>query len=163
MVLVLNDKVLVLNDKVVFYKTDEQLDKEKAVKEKAYEDKKIADFEKNREKVDWQYNNLPKCFKERIDKKRSEDPKFRFNSERYEIFCYEQAIAIANGCNTRNQVLAFKEMDWNSQLDKVPLFSEDQSQDTLTYSLELAILYLESPDKILNFTFVKNGKGFDFG
>ena len=70
-----------LNGTPIFWKTDEDLEKER----QEWLDKNEADkqqkFKENVSEMDKQYNSLPKCFQERIDKFRANDDRFRIDYE----------------------------------------------------------------------------------
>lgn len=137
-----------LNGKVVFYKTDEQLEQEHQEWLKKNEEEKLKRFEENKARMDAQYEKLPQAFKDRIDKYRANNPKFRIDFEDYELFCCEQAVIIANACKTADEVAKFREKDWDDQIAQVPDLSSDHSGNTFGCACALAHWYLEKPENV---------------
>ena len=137
-----------LNGTPIFWKTDEDLEKER----QEWLDKNEADkqqkFKENVSEMDKQYNSLPKCFQERIDKFRANNDRFRIDYESYELFCCEQAVFIAESCKTPDKVKEFKEMKWEEKLKTVPKLSDGHSGNTFGCAVSLAYWYLSNPDNV---------------
>lgn len=135
-----------LNGKKIFWKTDKELEDERIEWLRKNEEDKQQKFKDNVAEMDKQYNALPKCFQERIDKFRTNNDRFRIDYEGYELFCCEQAVEIAKGCKTADEVKKFSKLDWEQQLKKVPKLSDGHSGNTFGASVYLAYWFLEQPD-----------------
>lgn len=85
-----------INGVEIRYQTPEQERQENERYLKDQYEKKRADFEANREKMDAAYEALPEIFRKRIEKFRSNNPEFRWEYEPYEMFCCEEAVKMAN-------------------------------------------------------------------
>lgn len=156
-----------INGKKIYYKTDEDLDREHIQYLKKEEIRKEKQFKKNKPKLDAQYNKLPQCFKDRIDKFRKNNPNFRKEFESYEMFCCEQAIVIANALNDVNTIAknngfigwleydlakrfdAFKDLQWEDQKKLVPGLDDGHSGNTFGASMRLGYWYLNHPESVV--------------
>lgn len=138
-----------LNGKQIFWKTDKDLETEKLDWLREYEEEKQQRYKDGVLKMDEQYSALPKCFQERIDKFRANNKRFRIDYESYELFCCEQAIFIANGCKTPEEIKKFADKNWNEQLKQVPELSEDHSGNTFGTACHLAYWYLSNPENVV--------------
>lgn len=136
-----------LNGKPIFYKSDEELEAERAEWLRKNEEEKQQKVKDNKSKMDEQYNALPKCFQERIDKFRTNNDRFRIDYEGYELFCCEQAVVIAKGCKTPEAVQKFGKKEWAEQLKQVPELSDGHSGNTFGASVHLALLVLRATRK----------------
>lgn len=138
-----------LNGKKIFWKTDKELEDERIEWLRKNEEEKQQKFKDNVAEMDRQYNALPKCFQERIDKFRANNDRFRIDYEGYEVFCCEQAVEIAKGCKTAAAVKKFSKLKWEQQLKKVPKLSDGHSGNTFGASVHLAYWFLEQPDNVV--------------
>lgn len=138
-----------LNGKKLFYKTDEELEQERQEWLRQDEERKQKEFAENKAQMDEQYNALPECFKKRIDRFRDNNPRFRIDYESYELFCCEQAIAIAKSCKTPEKIQMFaKTDDFKKQRKMVPDISDGHSGNTFGCAVKLAYLYLMEPENV---------------
>jgi len=112
------------------------------------EEEKQQKFKNGVAELDKQYNALPKCFQERIDKFRANNDRFRIDYEDYELFCCEQAVVIANSCKTPEIVQEFAKKGWDEQLLQVPELSDGHSGNTFGASCKLAYWYLSNPENV---------------
>ena len=138
-----------LNGKQIFWKTDEDLEAERLEWLRKNEEEKQQRLKDNVAKMDEQYNALPKCFRERIDKFRTNNERFRIDYESYEVFCCEQAVVIANACKTPEEIQAFAKKSWEEQLKQVPELSDGHSGNTFGASCHLAHWYLLNPENVV--------------
>ena len=138
-----------LNGNKIFWKTDEDLESERVEWLRENEEDKQQKYKDNVVEMDKQYNALPKCFKERIDKFRANNDRFRIDYESYELFCCDQAILIAKACKTKEEVQAFKVKDWDKQLKQVKALSDGHSGNTFGTACALAYWYLEQPENVV--------------
>ena len=104
-----------INEESIFYKSNEQLDQEYKKWCKDYEKKKQLQFNIDRKQLDEDYELLPIVFKERINKFRSNNPKFRVDYESYEMFCCKEAIKIAEALKTAENIKEFSKLDYNNK------------------------------------------------
>lgn len=84
-----------INGVMQWWDSDEEIDANRRRMLSDYEARQHADFERDREKLDAQYEALPPAFKRRLDRFREGDPAFRWRSEGYESFTLTEAAAIA--------------------------------------------------------------------
>lgn len=138
-----------LNGKQIFWKTDEDLETERLEWLRKNEEEKQQRYKDNVATMDEQYNALPKCFQERIDKFRANNDRFRIDYESYELFCCEQAIVIANGCKTTEGIKEFADKKWDEQLKQVPELSDGHSGNTFGAACHLAYWYLSNPENVV--------------
>ena len=138
-----------LNGSKIFWKTDEDLEAERVEWLRNNEERKQQKYKDNVSEMDKQYNALPKCFQERIDKFRANNDRFRIDYESYELFCCDQAILIANACKTKEEVQVFKDKDWDKQLKQVKGLSDGHSGNTFGVACILAYWYLEQPENVV--------------
>lgn len=138
-----------INGTKIFYKTDEELETHRQKEMEKYEQKKKDDFEKSKSKLDAQYDSLPIYFKQRIDKFRTNNPDFRVDYEAYELFCCMEAIKIANGCKTLENVIKFHKDSFSDEMKQlVPNLDDGHSGNTFGAACQLAIVYLQSPKQL---------------
>lgn len=132
----------------VFYHTrDEQdeLNRQGTIRREQHE---RDEFEKNREKMDAQYNALPEPLRRRIDKFRANNAEFRWKYEQYELFCCTQAVVIAEACKTEQGVRDFHALDsWEKQKAAVPGLDGGHSGNTFGCACTLALDILSDPER----------------
>jgi len=138
---------LAINGKVIYYKTEDQEDKEHEDWCKEQTKKSIAEFKKNKTKLDKKYNALPEFFRKRIDRFRKANENFRWEYEPYEIFCCEEAVIIADTLKTEKEILKWAKLDYKEQFKTVPI-SNQHSGNTFGCAVMLARLYLTQPEMI---------------
>jgi hypothetical protein len=131
-----------INEEQIFRLTDEQLNESRLEWLQNRSKEKQHNFKDNGASMDKRYSSLPKCFQERIDGFRSADDRFRIDYEEYELFCCEQAVAIANACKTIEGIKSFSNKGWADQMLEVPELSDGHSNNTFYISCELACWYL---------------------
>lgn len=135
-----------INGIKIFYKTDEELEAHRVKELAKIEQRQRDEFEKSKPKLDAQYESLPNCFKQRIDKFRTNNPEFRIKYESYEMFCCLEAIKIANGCKTVNKIREFHKNSFTAEMKAlVPDLDGGHSGNTFGMACQLAVIYLESP------------------
>lgn len=149
-----------------FYRTEEDQRAEAVRQAEEYKAKQKAEFEKNKASLDEKYQNLPEVFQRRIDKFRTNNPDFRWKYESYEMFCCEQAVAIATAIGKQlvNQAMSegfpleeakkviikrapsalreFYDFPWEKQKEAVPELTDGHSGNTFGCSVKLAELYI---------------------
>jgi len=138
-----------INGVKLFYKTDEELEASRLKWLKENEERKQKEFVENVAEMDASYNALPKCFQDRIDKFRKNNPRFRVDLEPYELFCCEQAVLIANACKTVEAVAEFREKPWKEQIEQLPELSHEHSGNTFGASCVMAHWYLKHPESLM--------------
>jgi len=138
-----------INGTKIFYKTDEQLEDHRKKELAKYEQRQLDEFEKSKSKLDSQYDSLLICFKQRIDKFRTNNPNFRVEYEAYELFCCMEAIKIANGCKTVENVTKFHKDSFIDEMKQlVPDMDDGHSGNTFGAACQLAVVYLQSPKQL---------------
>ena len=141
-----------LNGVSIFYKTDEELEEHRLKEIQIIEEKKQKQFKKNVKRMDEQFNRLPMEFQERIKRFRILNDQFRVDYEDYELFCSEQAVIIAEGCGTPENIILFKNKSWEEQIKEVPKLSDGHSGNTFYSACNLAYWYLSQPENIKKIT-----------
>ncbi len=134
-----------LNGETVYYKSDEQLERERKEWLENNEKEKQEAFEKNKTEMDADYEALPDNFKKRIDRFRDNNPRFRIAFEHYELFCCKEALKIAAVCKTVEEVKKFRDLDIEAQKETI---SDGHSGNTFGCACILAQLHLESPELV---------------
>ena len=137
-----------INNIQVYYKSDEQLEQEHKDWCENYEKEKQEAFEKDKAQMDADYEALPDNFKKRIDRFRNNNPKFRVDFERDELFCCKEALKIAGVCKTQEDVMKFHDLGFEEQIKILPTLSDDHSGNTFGCACMLARFQLECPDKV---------------
>ena len=136
-----------LNGVELYYRTpDEEAERHRLWVEQKHQDDR-AKFEEEREKLDVQYDALPPIFRKRIDKFRRNNPDFRWQFERYEMFCCREAVKIAEALETPERVEAFRQMGWEEQKELVDL-DADHSGNTFGAACALAYHYLSDAENV---------------
>lgn len=139
-----------LNGNVVFWKSDQQLEKERQDWLDENERKKQQSFKDNKTNMDRRYNNLPGCFQKRIDRFRANNERFRVDYEDYELFCCEEAIKIAEAIGSPEKVKEFGGLNWNEQKKLVPDLSNGHSGNTFGAAVHLAYWFLVNQENVKN-------------
>lgn len=132
-----------LNDINLYYKSDNDLENDRKKWLAKYEKQKKEDFEKNKHKLDKDFNSLPDFFQKRITKFRNNNPKFRVDYESYEMFCCTEAVKIAKKLKTPEKVKEFVEKQY--PMDMVPSIDNGHSGNTIGCAAKLAYIYLSDP------------------
>lgn len=141
---------LFLDNQCVFYRTEaEQAEKNRHDAE-AEEERLRAKFEANREAMDAKYAALPKCFRDRIDRFRTNNPDFRWKFETYEVFTCEQAVIIADALKSADAIRAWHGLSWKDQKAAVPGLDDGHSGNTFGMACRLAIDYLQNQEAVRN-------------
>jgi len=137
-----------LNGNRIFWKTDEELEQERLEWLANNEREKKERFEKNKAKMDADYEALPDAFKKRIDRFRANNPDFRVEFESYELFCCMEAVKIANACKTPEKVQEFKSLNWDEQMQMVEGLSDGHSGNIFGCAVTLAYWYLSDENNV---------------
>lgn len=157
-----------INGAEAFYRTEEQQEAEGKRQAEEADEKRRAEFERDRPRLDKQYAALPPAFQARVDRFRRNAPEFRWRMERYELLCCSQAVVIANrlrGADLRDQVphipdwaqkhvkgregdpfAVFANLPFERQKALVPELDEGHSGNSFGCSVMLARIYAEDPN-----------------
>jgi len=135
-----------INGENLFFLWDTEIDAEHEEWCAQYQKEKEETFEREKTKYDKQYESLPQCFKDRIDKFRKDNPKFRVDYEAYELFCCTEAILIAETLKTPEGVKEWADSD--DRWAKVPDLDHGHSGNTMGASTQMAYWYLQQPEAI---------------
>lgn len=84
-----------LRDTELYFQTEEEIEAANAQERREIEARKRAKFEEERSELDRRFAALPECFRDRIARRRTNNPSFRWEYESYEMFVCEQAVEIA--------------------------------------------------------------------
>jgi hypothetical protein len=111
------------------------------------EAKREQEFNEGREDADRRIEALPYIFRKRIYQFQANGGReFRRDYEGYELFCCEQAVAIAEALKTVEALDAWHKLPWGTQLTQVPALSDDHSGNTFGAACALARHYLRNPE-----------------
>jgi hypothetical protein len=162
---------LTLGGVVVFYRSEAEDDAKRKRECEDRERERRYDFEKNRSNMDKRYAALPDVFRERIGRFRQNNPDFRWEFEDYELFCCEQAVAIARTSLVNvgaewargpggdlpaiksmrmatEWVDAWAKKSWKDQKKAMPELSDKHSGNTFGCAVALARQYLAGPSNV---------------
>lgn len=137
-----------LNGSPIFFKTDEDLDKEHKKFIRETNAKRRAQFKEQKEKLDEQFNSLPEVFKRRIRWFRKHNKNFRWEHEAYELLVCVDALKIAEKCATPEAVKTFMDSSYDFQKSFVPDLSDGHSGNSFGMSCRLAYNYLEDEEMV---------------
>jgi hypothetical protein len=140
---------LAVNGLVLYYLTEEEQDEQYRRQAEEGDLKKQEEFEESRAELDARYEALPDVFQRRLDRFRAGNPDFRWEYERYELFTCEEALKIATALETADLVIAYGKESYETQAAMVPGLSEDHSGNTHGCAVQLAYLYLYSPNTVV--------------
>jgi len=119
-----------VNGLEVFYRTPEQeKERNRQEQEKADEEKKRK-FNREKGRLDLEYDALPRAFQKRLDRFRANNPNFRWDLEDYEMIVCREAVNIANTLKTVDEIGKFREMRWEEQNKIVKALSDGHSGNT---------------------------------
>lgn len=138
---------IVVNGRVYRYLTEAQDIERHSAWCLEQETKRERELESNRADIDQRIASLPTLFRERLKKfQRDGGHEFRRDYEGYELFCCEQAVAIALALQTTEAIKAFHAADWDEQKRLVPSLSDEHSGNTFGMACALAKAYIEKPE-----------------
>lgn len=141
---------IAINDDVAFYRTVEEQKEIDKFDDAERDRKQNEEFEHDKDKMDAEYDALPKLFRQRIDKFRKTNPNFRWKFERYEMLCCKDAVLIAETLKTPEAVQAFSEKDYSEQKLLVPGINDGHSGNSWNCAVLLAKLYVsENPEYVV--------------
>ena len=137
---------LFLNGRKVFYRTEAEQNQQNA--DELAESVRLdhEKFEKSRDDMDKRYAALPGVFRDRLDRLRSNNHDFRWRYEQYELFCCEQAVAIASHVPNMEAWLA---LPFDKQKSVVTELSDQHSGNTFGCAVALAKAYLAKPSRVV--------------
>lgn len=118
-------------------------------------------FEEARPDLDARVAALPEPFRQRIERRRENNPEFRQHYESYELFCCEQAVALAERARETDPadpagwIVAWARMgkveggyDHDGQRRLFPAMDKGHSGNTYATMLSLAHAWLADPDLV---------------
>lgn len=153
---------IAINGACIFYRTQAMQAENHRRRVEGHHREQRERFDRERSKLDADFEVLPPLFQHRIARFRSEDPDFRWKSESYELFCVVQATLLAEHfcTQTGDPLLAIEAIeairawdrinsaehdppyDYRAQEAAVPGWSDDHSGNTHSGAVALAIMYL---------------------
>lgn len=148
---------LLVNGRVVFYRTEAEQEEENRRTVEESRRQRREEFEKNRAKLDADYDALPPIFQARVDKFRRNNPDFRWEYEDYEMFCCTQAVLLAQTLGSVEAIRAWDKInsaehdppyDYKAQVAAVPGWSDEHSGNTHGMAVALACWYLTQPEAV---------------
>ena len=148
---------LAIEGYVVFYRTKEQEEERHRQWCEDEKHRKQVAFEANKEDMDKRFAKLPRFFQRRIQRRRDNNPNFRWDFESYELFVCEQAVQIAKGVrpyvlesNARKVMpetltaffQQFQDKPYEEQKRLIPALDNGHSGNTFGCACVLAQLWL---------------------
>lgn len=107
-------------------------------------------FEETREETDRRIAALPEPFRRRIYRFQDDGGHtFRRDYESYELFCCEQAVAIADALKNRHELRAWRELSFAEQKARVPALDDGHSGNTFGTACHLAALWMGDPELVV--------------
>ena len=142
-----------LNGIVLWYSTPAEME----VKHNAMVAKMDADrrerFERERERLDRDYESLPGVLRKRIDRFRAANPDFRWEYENYEMFvCTQAAVLGAWVAQQPDPIMAIDAWSKQAFAEKtatVPAWSDAHSGNTEGCAIALAWSLIDSPERVV--------------
>lgn len=140
-----------LNGERVFYKDDFHLEAERLLYVAEHKAKQIRDFLKEREKHDRNYETLPEIFRKRVDRFREAGgAEWRWEFEPYEVFCCQQAVALARAMETKERLEAWHQLEPEAQKAQFPDLDDGHSGNTFGTMYRLAYWFLTEQDNVIH-------------
>lgn len=139
---------IIINNTPIFYRTEDEHEQDFQEEQRQNEIKREKDFEKNKLKLDADYDSLPKVYQIRIDWFRKNNPKFRIDFEPYELFCCKESIKIAKALKTPNAIDEWQKLSYDEQIKAVKIDS-GHSGNTIGCATLLAKLYCDRPRYVI--------------
>jgi hypothetical protein len=155
-----------LNGSRVFLMTDQEIEAQRALQAARMDRQKAERFERERERLDADYEALPQVFRDRIDRFRANNPNFREEFESYEMFVCKEAVQLAERAReavasgepegppevrwlywARALNSAAYDYDYQREL-RVTGMSDAHSGNTAGAAFLLARAYIESPEYV---------------
>ena len=136
-----------LNGHKIFYKSDDDLNKEHKIWCDNLHAEQLERFEKSKALMDKDYDSLPQVFKNRIDRFRKESPDFRIAEEAYEVFVIKEGLKIVKNV-LKDEMEEFMHSDCKKQLKMCPELSQGHSSNTIGCACALAFAYLLNPEGV---------------
>lgn len=139
---------LAVSGHVVFYRTAAEDKANHARRVEEDKAKKREEFERDCEQIDARVSALPKCFQDRLERFRQNNPDFRWEYEGYELFCCEEAVKIADALGSCEAVAEFSGKSYDEQVKQLPTISDEHSGNTFGMACRLAHDYLLDQDRV---------------
>lgn len=127
---------------LVFYRTEAEEEARHHAQVEENKAQKRRDFERDREKLDRDYVNLPVCFQKRLDRFRANCPEFRWEFEPYEMNVCVEAVKIAKALKTRAAIAEWYKLPPEEQR-KVVEYDEGHSGNSFGQAVRLACAYAD--------------------
>jgi hypothetical protein len=137
-----------INGEEIFYRTPQQQEMHNQKQLEEMNKQERIDFEKSRVEMDAKFDALPDVYQRRILRYRKNNPNFRWKYEKYEVFCCEQAVVIADALKTENDIRKFWDLPFEEQKKLVPALDSGHSGNTFGKACFLAILSVTKPEYI---------------
>lgn len=137
-----------INGQTVRYQTPEEEAESHRQWVAKHEQDKRDSFEKNRAKLDADYDSLPEEFKRRLDKFRQTNPDFRWQNEPYEMSVCIDAVRVSQALGSPEKITEFHAMDWDDQQRSVPGLYDGHSGNSFGMVCRLASTYLQYPEMV---------------
>lgn len=119
-----------LNGQLVYHKTDEQLDQERAEALQKIKEEIHAEFIAYEKHAAEDYNSLHKCLRTEIDNLREQGQERREQWEPYIMFTLKEAMIIADTLKTPKAIQSFQKASYERRQELVPILSDSHTGHT---------------------------------
>ncbi len=136
-----------VDGKTAFFKGSVQLDNDHKEWCRKREIEQRADFEKNKQELDADFDSLPDVFQKRLQILRENNPNFRWQHESYEMSCCVDAVKIAKTLKMVEELKRFQELDYKEQKKLVDFF-DGHSGNSFGMVCRLAYWFLSKPENV---------------
>jgi hypothetical protein len=138
-----------INDEIVFDMSEKEIEVESKKLASQVDKQRRELFLKMQPDLDRDYAALGPEFKSRIDRFRFTNPDFRWKYEAYEMAVTKAAVSIAAKFPNEDEIIRFKKMDFDTQLDLVPEIY-DFSGHMVGFACLLAGCFVVAPHEVVN-------------
>jgi len=141
-------QAVVIGEHTVYAYSNEEMEQRHQQMVEDHERKDKENFEKNKAKMDEDYEALPPEFKKRIDRFRANNPNFRWQFEPYELFCCHEALRMVEHFKTPEALSAWVQNGYTEVEETDNPFKPDEghSGNTIGCSAMLASMYMRAAE-----------------
>ena len=132
---------------IMFYRTEKEADQDHKEWCESRKRERIEYYNRNVEKYQEDYKNLPKYFQERMDRLIAKSPNDRHDWEPYELFILLQAAGIAKYLKSVEAIEEWKKFSFDKQKEMVPTLDDGHSGNTYGCAVGFAKLFLKENKK----------------
>lgn len=139
---------IVVDGTPIYYRTPEEQESHFQEEQRQRQIEKEKEFEKNKDKLDADFNALPKVYQIRINWFRKNNSRFRIEYEPYELFVCKESLKIAKALEFPEAIEKWSKMDSKEQ-EKYVKIDQGHSGNTFGCAVLLAQLYCLKPQYVI--------------